>query len=218
MKTNGMTRRPLKTRGRPWARGLARWLAARGVRPNAVSLASVLFAALSGIFFFLSLEESGDTCGPYLVAAAVFIQLRLLCNMLDGLIAVEGGLAGPLGEIYNDLPDRIADSFILVGAGLAVRQMPWGVTLGWLAALLAMLTAYVRLLGGSLGLPQSFAGPMAKQHRMFALTLGCLAACVEIALGRPPRLLWAALALIVAGSAATVVFRTAHIARELRSR
>jgi len=68
MKPNGTARRPLKTRERPWARALARWLAARGVRPNAVSLASVLFAALSGTFFYLylSLEESADTSGEAL--------------------------------------------------------------------------------------------------------------------------------------------------------
>ena len=43
-----------------------------------------------------------------------------------------------------------------------------GSTLGWAAAVLALLTAYIRALSGSLGLPQRFLGPMAKQHRMFA--------------------------------------------------
>lgn len=113
----------------PWARALAAWLAVRGVRPNAVSLASVAFAAAAGLCLALSLEETGRACWPLLLTAGACIQLRLLCNMVDGLIAVEGGLAGPLGEIYNDLPDRIADAFILVGAGLAVRSMRWGLTL-----------------------------------------------------------------------------------------
>lgn len=213
----GAARRPLKMRERRWARSLARWLAARGVRPNGVSAASVVFAVLAGLFLALSLEENGDTCGPLVVAAAVCVQLRLLCNLVDGLIAVEGGLASPAGEIWNDLPDRLADPLILVGAGLAVRAIPWGLTLGWLAALLSLLTAYVRVLGGAVGLAQSFAGPMAKQHRMFVVTVGCLAAAVESALGHPPRTLSAALAVVVAGSAVTVVLRIRRIVRELGS-
>jgi hypothetical protein len=93
-----------------------------------------------------------------------------------------------------------------------------GITLGWIAALLAILTAYVRVLGGALGLPQSFAGPMAKQHRMFVLTVGCLASAVQVALGSPPKSLYAALIIIAVGSAATAVRRTVKIARTLRAR
>jgi phosphatidylglycerophosphate synthase len=211
------TRRPLKTRQSQWARQLAAGLAALGVRPNTVSVASVLFAALAGVFLFLSPGENVARILP-LLAAATCIQLRLLCNMLDGLIAVESIMGSAVGELFNDVPDRIADAVILVGAGLAVRQMPGGVTLGWLAAFLACLTAYVRVLGGSLGIPQSFAGPMAKQHRMFVVTLGCLTASVESILNRPPRTLYGALAVVAIGSAITAARRTAAIASALRSR
>jgi hypothetical protein len=59
---------------------------------------------------------------------------------------------------------------------------------------------------------------MAKQHRMFAVSVGCLGGAIESILGRPPWTLWIALAVVVAGAAATVVLRTARIARELRHR
>jgi phosphatidylglycerophosphate synthase len=212
------SRRPLKTRERRWARAFAAWLAVRGVSPNAVSIASLVFGALAGGCLWLSLGKSGETSGPLLVAAAGFVQLRLLCNLLDGLIAVEGRLGSPEGEIYNDLPDRVADSLIFIGAGLALRVLPFGMTLGWVAAVLALLTAYVRVLGGALGLPQDFVGPMAKQHRMFAVTVGCLAATVESRFGRPPRLLYVALTVVAAGSVVTAARRTARIARALRAR
>jgi phosphatidylglycerophosphate synthase len=211
-------RRPLKTRDRRWARTLARRLAALGVRPNWISGASVLVAATGGALLALSAEKNGVACVLSLLAGAACIQLRLLCNMLDGLLAVEGGLAGPAGEIWNDLPDRLADPIILVGAGLAVRTLPGGLTLGWLAAILALLTAYVRVLGGSVGLPQSFSGPMAKPHRMFAITVGCVGAAVECSFGRPPRILYLALAAVVLGSAWTVARRTIRIVRDLGSR
>jgi hypothetical protein len=136
------------------------------------------------------------------------IQLRLLANMLDGLMAVEekGGRA-PTGVIYNELPDRVADAIILVAAGYACGWA-W---LGWLAALLAALTAYVRALGGSLGFDEDFSGPMAKPHRMFAMTVGTVAAaCLP---GRP--ILALVLAIVAAGTAATVVRRTVRLARRL---
>jgi phosphatidylglycerophosphate synthase len=215
---NRGSRRPLKTRERRWARALAVWMAARGVRPNSVSIASIVFGALAGACLWLSLGKSGGTSGPLLLAAAGFVQLRLLCNLLDGLIAVEGGLGSPEGEIYNDLPDRVADCLIFVGAGLALRVLPYGLTLGWVAAILALLTAYVRVLGGALGLPQDFVGPMAKQHRMFAVTVGCLGAVVESLFGRPPRLLYVALAVVALGSVVTAARRTVRIARALRAR
>src|SRR4029434_6543150 len=105
-------------------------------------------------------------------------QLRLLCNLLDGMLAVEEGLKSATGEIFNELPDRVADVVILVGAGYAVPGVPFMPALGWLAAVLALLTAYVRALAGSLGLTQHFVGPMAKQHRMFTLTVAALVAAI----------------------------------------
>lgn len=66
-------------------------------------------------------------------------------------------------------------ALILVAAGYAAG-IAW---LGWLAALLAVTTAYVRLLGGSLAVPQDFGGVMAKQHRMAVLTGALVLQAVE---------------------------------------
>jgi hypothetical protein len=92
------------------------------------------------------------------------------------------------------------------------------VTLGWAAALLAVLTAYVRVLGGSLGLMQHFTGPMAKQHRMFTLTLAALLAAAEAFVGAPPLAIAAGLAVIAVGSAATAARRALAILREAGAR
>ena len=53
-----------------------------------------------------------------------------------------------------------------VASGYAVRPFHYGALLGWSAAVLAVLTAYVRVLGASLGTTHQFIGPMAKPHRM----------------------------------------------------
>ncbi len=211
-------RRVLATRDAAWARTFARWLGRVGVRPDAVSIAGVVFAIGAAVAFSLvpDLPRSGGAA--LLLAAAAGIQLRLLCNLLDGMLAVEEGFGSRVGDIYNDLPDRVADVCILVGAGCSVRDLAHGVTLGWAAAAAALATAYVRLLGASLGTAQHFIGPMAKQHRMFALTVAALLAAGEALLGMPPRAIRLGLGVIVAGSLLTVFRRTRRIAREVDAR
>lgn len=43
----------------------------------------------------------------------------MLANMLDGMVAIESGRASPLGELYNDAPDRIAEAAVRALAGPA---------------------------------------------------------------------------------------------------
>jgi phosphatidylglycerophosphate synthase len=209
-------RRPLKTRSAGWARGLGAWLAARGASPNGISAVGLLVAA-GGLLAFLASARPGAARAAWLVLAAACIQARLLCNLLDGLVAVEGGRKTPTGELWNEVPDRVEDTLFLVGAGLASGHA-WGLPLGLGAALAAMLTAYVRALGGSLGFPQDFRGPMAKPHRMALLTAACLLATAEPRLGWPPVILASALGLILAGALVTALRRLRGLAQQLRSR
>ena len=206
-------RRALTTRDAAWAIACARLLTRLGVQPNAVSLCSVLFATLAAVAFATSPVVGPGARAALLVAAATCVQLRLLCNMLDGMLAVEHGLKTPTGDLFNDLPDRIADVVVLVGAGYGAG--PYGALLGWSAAVTALLTAYVRVLGGSLGVTQRFIGPMAKQHRMFTLTVAALLAAVGSLAGMPMDALSWALAAIVLGSIVTAARRTHRIAQEL---
>jgi phosphatidylglycerophosphate synthase len=218
MASQSVTRRPLKSRETKWAIVTARWLTRRGVKPNQVSILSVVFSGLAGGCLLMAGTRGPALRAAYLVAAAACIQLRLLCNLFDGMIAVEGGLKTKSGEIFNDLPDRIADSLILVLAGYSVPNPGWASTLGWAAGLLAVMTAYVRLLGDSAGVAQYFLGPMAKQQRMAVMTLACLLAALEPVLGWDGRVMTLALAVIVVGCAVTIVRRTRRIVRELESR
>lgn len=208
-------RRPVGTRDTRWAGRCARWLQRKGATPNGISLASMVFALLAAICFYL-IFRSGSEALTRLAAlgAIVGIQGRLLCNLFDGMVAVEGGQRSAVGALYNDMPDRISDSLILLGVGYGLTSLPLGPTLGWAAALLAMMTAYIRLLGGSCGLPQQFSGPMAKQHRMALLTLVAAIALLVPHWGQT--LFSLALWLIIAGSLYTCVRRTRQIVTVLR--
>ena len=201
-------RRPLASRQTGWASRAARAMLASGLTPNAISMIGIGFASLGAWALIEATEQ------PWLfVLAALGIQLRLLCNMLDGMVAVEGGKGSATGPLFNEMPDRIEDSLLLIAAGYAAG-MGWA---GWLAALLAMLTAYIRGLGGSLGFTQDFSGPMAKPHRMAALTLGCLAALGESLFAATHYALPVTLGVIVIGAIFTAARRTGHIARALKA-
>ena len=211
-------RRVLATRNKTWAKLLAYGMAQAGIRPNAVSIASVVFACAAAIAFCAVPSSSGGSRAALLIFAAATIQLRLLCNLLDGMLAVEHGMKGKTGDIYNDLPDRLADVLILVAAGYAIRNLHYGTALGWAAAVLALFTAYVRVLAGSIGLTQHFIGPMAKQHRMFTLTLATLACSAETLTGVRLDAMRTGLAVIIAGSAATAVRRCRRLLHEAEAR
>jgi phosphatidylglycerophosphate synthase len=198
-------RRPLKSRSKPWAKALAKLLVACKVQPNHISIAGIVFSVIGGAL--LLAHASGGMF--LLLAVALCIQARLLCNLMDGLVAVEGGLKSNYGDLYNEIPDRIADAVLLVCAGYAAESG----TTGWLCAVLAVFTAYLRVFGGSLGQKQDFCGPMAKQHRMFVLTLGCLFASLNFLIGGAHHALLVALWIIAAGTAATSVRRIMRIAK-----
>src|SRR5947209_6792682 len=142
-------RRPLKTRQAAWANRLAQLLVQWRLSPNSISIASIFCAAGAGVALYFSARVTDGERALLLVLAVAGIQGRLLCNLLDGMVAIEGGRMTKSGEIFNDLPDRIADSLIFVCAGYAARTRPFGVELGFLAAILAVFSAYVRMLGGA---------------------------------------------------------------------
>ena len=205
-------RRPIASRNTGWARAVATWLANRRVAPNTISVFSVIFSAVAGVCAWFSKDF------PWLLlGTAAGIQARLLCNLFDGMVAVEGGLKSKTGDVYNDLPDRFADLLILVPLGYATLE-PWGGELGWAAGAMAVFTAYVRMLGGAIGLKQDYTGPMAKQQRMATATLAALATIGEAYVHPQRYLLIAALVLITIGSLAGVLRRTSRILRLMEAR
>ena len=210
--TDPDTRRPLNSRSTGWANALSRRLAASRITPNQISQGSILFALIACAAFWTSAPAGPGLTAALLFIAALTIQLRLLCNLLDGMVAVEGGKGSPDGAFWNEAPDRLADLLILGGVGLAIG-LPW---LGLLAAALAIFTAYLRELGRAEGLPPDFCGPMAKPHRMAGLTGGAVLGAFEtLWLGTTWSLL-AALVLVTLGTIATILRRARNLIVALR--
>jgi len=197
-------RRPLKTRGVGLFKVIAKYLSERKITPNQISIASVLFSFLSA-YCFLAFSLKSNWW--LMLLAAFFIQLRLLCNLFDGMVAIEGGKSTKSGELFNDIPDRIADPLILVAVGYSINVINFGAEIGWCAGLFAIMTAYIRTLCASIGAPINFQGPMAKQHRMAVLTIACLLACIEIYIWNSNYIMLLSLVLILFGSIITCIRR-----------
>ena len=212
-----MARSTVKSRERWWARRLSSILA-RHLSPNAISCSSIGFAALgAGALITVPRVESAPIRALLLVAAALLIQLRLLANLMDGMVAVECGRQQATGDLFNELPDRLTDTLFIVGCGYATR-LSWAPDLAWGVAVLALLTEYIRALAGSLSLKQPFSGLIGKPQRMAILTVAALASLIELHFGYRGYVFAAGLALIAVGSLETLLRRTASTLVGLRER
>ncbi len=205
-------RRPIAVRNSKLAAHVAKALAERDISPNFVSKSSMVFAAFAGTTFWLSGTTHGFWYVLCLVGAAIGCQFRLLCNLFDGMIAVKGRRGTPDGPFWNEAPDRVADTLILVGLGLGTGYP----SLGWAAAASAVGTAYTRELAVARGLDADFRGPMAKPQRMTVATVAAiLAIFVPTILGLS--LLLLSLWIIVLGSVVTILRRSRGMIASLNS-
>src|SRR5699024_3111206 len=143
--SEGTDRREIPQRQKRWAKQAADVLFRARIRPNHISIASVAFALVGTTALVLSATASPSTRPAYLAVVVVCSPLRLLCNMLDGMPAVAKGLPSPTGDLYNEVPDRLADLALIAGAGYATARLlitdtgvDIGVLLGWIAAAAAV--------------------------------------------------------------------------------
>lgn len=205
-------RRPIGARQWGWSQRTAKRMARQGFSPNGISVAGMICGLFGGVCFALTAQFPEWQRLLWLGAAAC-MQLRLLANMFDGMVAIESGKASAVGELFNEVPDRVSDTAILIGAGYALGG---NVVLGYAAACAAMFTAYVRTTGKAAGAPHFFSGPMAKQHRMALLTVCTIFLAILPAYAMHWSVLQVALGLITALGLVTGLRRLRQIATYLR--
>ncbi|MBE7501313.1 MAG: CDP-alcohol phosphatidyltransferase family protein [Verrucomicrobiales bacterium] len=104
-------RRAVRSRSAGWAVRLSRVLGRTRLSPNAISLLGLLFAMAGAAG--LAWVHWGGPPTVLLPAAAVCVQVRLLCNLMDGMVAIEGGKGSATGALFNEAPDRLEDGLLL---------------------------------------------------------------------------------------------------------
>jgi phosphatidylglycerophosphate synthase len=209
-------RRPIADAFRRMAQGPAQALARAGVHPDVVSYGSIAASIGAGLCFW----QSGSS--PWLlILAPVFCYLRLYLNMLDGMVALASGRASLRGEIVNEMPDRVSD--VLIFAGVAHGGWCSPIPAYW-AALMALMTAYVGVLGQAVGARREYGGVMSKPWRMLMLHVGAWTTLAfiwwrggDVRLAGSTVLDWTCFA-IVAGCVQTIVARLQRILRTLKEK
>jgi hypothetical protein len=78
-----LQRRELASRSSDWAQWLTAHLTNSPITPNQISMLSVGWAAMGSALL------SWNPGWPAFIAAAVCVQQRLLCNLLDGMVALK---------------------------------------------------------------------------------------------------------------------------------
>ncbi|MBE0516344.1 MAG: CDP-alcohol phosphatidyltransferase family protein [Methanophagales archaeon] len=147
-------------------RTIARFLAARGISPNFLSLLSFLFAVLAGIFFFLSGTSSSFKL--LLALAAIFVCLNALFDGLDGVLAREIGNASKKGDLLDHVIDRYSDIFIIGGIVFG-GYASWGI--GVIAIIGVLLASYMGTQAQAVGLSRIYGGVLGRADRI-VLILG----------------------------------------------
>lgn len=107
-----ITRRQLASRSYALSIKAAQFLTRLNVPPNVISIASIFFALFAAYSLYQTPNETKLHCKIFWLAIGVPVGVlsRLLCNMLDGMVAVEGGKRSKSGELYNDVPGMNSSS------------------------------------------------------------------------------------------------------------
>ena len=178
-------------------------LVGAGVSPDAISASAVVIAAAGGLCLALAEQV------PWLLLLVPFLAAaRLIANILDGSVARRTGVSRPIGELWNELGDRVADVLFIGGLGLNPSVDP-RLALG--AVVAALLASFAGLAARAAGGRRLYLGIMAKPGRMIVLAFAAPAALVT----GDGRFLTAAAVVILIGSLLTLAQRLAAARAEL---
>jgi phosphatidylglycerophosphate synthase len=193
-----------------------------GLTPNALT-----------ILGFLGMCAAAVAAGYQLwVLAGLLVLVFGIFDLFDGALARATGRASKFGAFLDSTLDRTGENLVLVGVAVGCAASgfaSWGVLLAGLAATFASVVTYTRAKAESLGV-HGEVGIAPRPERLLILAVGLIVggflwpsadnvSCETCAGGAayPPGLLviQAALLLIAALSAITVIQRIFHVKRQL---
>ena len=183
---------------------LARWLHARGVSANAVTIAGLLLTLVAAVLLALG----------YPAGALAVMLVGALSDTLDGQIAKAAGGGTKLGAFLDSTFDRVSDAVLSGGALIYAAYHGDGLLL-W-SALIALvsgsLVPYIRAKAESLGLGATV-GLAPREARLVLFIAGVAAWAVTA----NSSLFAAAIAVVALLATVTAVQRIAHVAAALRN-
>ncbi len=142
---------------------LAKITADAGISPNAISMFSLLFAALAGFFYYYSSFD------PLLVlVAGSLVALNSLLDAMDGLMARYLNVASAKGDFLDHVIDRYSDVFIICGIFFG-GYVDWQI--GVVAIVGILLTSYLGTQAQALHLGRYYGGIIGRADRLVLIIL-----------------------------------------------
>jgi CDP-diacylglycerol--glycerol-3-phosphate 3-phosphatidyltransferase len=189
-----------KRKGRKLLRPLVNLLVAGRVAPNLVTVAAVPLSLAAGMLLAL---------GRF-VWGGVLVALVGLCDTLDGELSRVSGRSSNTGAFLDSVVDRFSEAAVFTGLWWYYQSVhPWYGMLAAGAMVFSFLVSYVRARAEGAGF-ECRVGWFERPVRVLVLLAGLFV------LGRT----WTpvALAVLAAGSLATVIHRLVHVLRQVRQR
>ena len=178
-------------------------LVVRRVHPDVLTGLAVVAAAAGGLCLALA-----SSAGWLLLLVPVMAAVRLVLNLLDGMVARRTGQARPIGELWNELGDRVGDTLFIGGLAFHPGVDP-RLALG--AVIAALLASYVGITAKAAGASRQYVGVLSKPGRMIVLAIAAPLAFLTA----DSWWLAGAAAIILIGALVTLVQRVAATRAEL---
>jgi CDP-diacylglycerol--glycerol-3-phosphate 3-phosphatidyltransferase len=182
----------------------ARLLIRAGFSADTLTALGLVFAAVAGLGVWL-----GRDANAWLLLVPVGALLRTAANALDGMIATTTRTTRPLGDVFNEVADRIGDVAVLFPLVL-VPEVSDSLVAGTLAA--SLVTSYLGIAVKAAGGPRVYTGIMGKPDRMFVVGA---AAIIGLVLDDPGTAFTWALWIILTGALITFWRRVSEARRQL---
>ena len=184
---------------------VARFLLARGVSPDAVTVTGTLAVVVAALWAYPT---------GHLLVGTLVIALFVLTDLLDGTMARLASRSGPWGAFLDSTLDRVADAAIF--AGLVVWFTGAGddrltAYLALAALVLGSVVPYARARAEGLGLTASVG--IAERADRLAIVL---VATGVVGLGAPVVVLTVALGLLSLASLVTIGQRAATVRSQIK--
>ncbi|MGP8321747.1 MAG: archaetidylinositol phosphate synthase [Methanosarcinaceae archaeon] len=145
---------------------IARTFAKVGISPGAVSIISLIFAAIAGACFYYSNGE------PLLVLiAGIFVFMNSFLDAIDGAIARYLNIAGVKGDFLDHVIDRYSDVFIICGIFFG-GHVDWKI--GVIAIVGVLLTSYLGTQAQALNIGRYYGGVMGRADRLILIMLASI--------------------------------------------
>ena len=137
--------------------------------PNILSLISLIFAFLAGVFFYFS-SPAFELNNFYLFFAALFVFLNGFFDAIDGKVAKLTGKKSVKGDFIDHAFDRFSDVLILGGLVLS----PWcrdQYVIGLIAVAGMLLTSYMGTQSQAVGAKRNYSGLLGRADRLVLLII-----------------------------------------------